>query len=268
VQVPSQGQRLSGFLQVPEGTLMVVADPILRSGGTGTSQGAFVVGRYLTQADLDAVRRRSRLLSLSMRPVDPVTNAAQVDQLVVKPISSSELVASTAAADIFGRPSFHMEVAVDRQTYQQALIGFQYMIMALVGLGGFFLVLTLVLLETLVLRRLARVSRQVREIGTSKSLSRRLDVTRSDEVDEVARAINQMLDDLQAAQLRERELKKQATHRHFQDVGGIDEAERDRAVAEVVEANITLIETVRRQRSRMAHAVRGGPRPEFVSLRG
>jgi class 3 adenylate cyclase len=63
--------------------------------------------------------------------------------------------------------------------------------------GGVFGVLTVILLERLVLRRLARLSEAVSEIGKSSDLTLRVSTPGTDELSDLGASINGMLEDLE-----------------------------------------------------------------------
>lgn len=243
VQAPSADRKVSGFLSLPEGTLLVVADPIVHDNGSGASRGAFIIGRYLSKSELTAVQNEHRLKSLVLEPRSapnlPPTMTSAAKQLVagnttvVQPVNSGLMLASTLIPDVFGKPSFILQAGVDRSTYQEAQRALHYLVIALVVAGLVILGLMLLLIERLVLRRLATVSQGVESIGSRRDLTMRLNPDGSDEIGQLASAINQMLQDLEDAQGREHRLNEQIAELHIQ----IDEARRDREVERITDSD-------------------------------
>jgi methyl-accepting chemotaxis protein len=95
-----------------------------------------------------------------------------------------------------------------------------------------FILLSLLLLERLVLSRLARLHSGVAEIGTSGDLSRRLSFPGTDEISNLANAINQMLADLQSSLNREKQLKQEVQRLRIE----IDQAKKQQQVSEITES--------------------------------
>lgn len=300
VQGPSQDEKISGLLALPEGTLLVAAYPIVHSNGSGPSQGAFIIGRFLTPADLAAAQAVNHLKSLALEPrsapdlpasmaaaarrldastagaLQPATNGSTPASLLipkvqavnsrepatapllipdVQPVNSGLILASLIVPDVFGNRTFILQAGIDRPTFQQAYTAIRDLILALIIAGVVFLGLTLLLLDRVVLRRLARVSRAVRSIGSRRDLAMRLDPDGSDEIGQVAAAINQMLQDLEDAQVREHRLTEEITQLHIQ----IDGARRDREVARITESDYFrgLAERAEELRRRSSRAPNG-----------
>src|SRR5579875_992852 len=70
IRAPSADQKISGFLSLPQGILLIVADPIVHDNGTGPSRGALILGRFLTPADLAMIQaeRQNHIKSLELEP--------------------------------------------------------------------------------------------------------------------------------------------------------------------------------------------------------
>jgi len=243
VQQPSADKSVSGFLSLPKGILMVVADPITYNIGSRPSRGALIVGRYLTQADLAAVQNNHHLKSLALEPLSspnmPDTMKSAAAQLnagsktVVHPVNSGLTLASTLVPNLYGKPTFILQAGADRSTYQEARQALHYLMYALIAVGVVFLGVLLLLLERLVLRRLATVNQGVKAIGARRDPTMRLDSEGSDEIGQLAWAINQMLQALENAQVREHHLNAQIAELHIQ----IDEARRDREVEKITDSD-------------------------------
>lgn len=282
VRGPSQDQPISGLVSLPEGTLLVAAYPIVHSNGSGPSQGAFIVGRFLTAPDLAAAQAVNHLKSLALEPRSapnlPASMASAARRLDaqgasviqpanggpapislpapdVQPVNGGLILASLLVPDVFGNRTFILQAGIDRPTYQQANTAIRDLILALVIAGVVFLGLTLLLLDRVVLRRLARVNRAVRSIGSRRDLAMRLEPDGSDEIGQVAAAINQMLQDLEDAQAREHRLTDEITQLHIQ----IDGARRDQDVARITGSDYfrDLAERAEQLRQRSSRATNG-----------
>jgi len=256
VQGPAASKQVSGFLSLPEGTLLIVAKPILHDNGSGTSHGAFIIGRYLSWLDLEAVKDQVRLKSLVFEsrasPNLPPTMKSAAEQLsdvykpLTQPVDSRLTLASTLIPDVFGNPSFILQVGVDRSAHAQGQTALHYLMVALVVVGAIFLGLMMLLLERLVLRRLRVVSRGVHFIGTCQDVALRLKPDGTDEIGHLASTINQMLQALEDGQAREHHLHAKIAELHIQ----IDAARRDSEVQRITDSDYFRDLTERAERLR------------------
>ncbi len=114
--------------------------------------------------------------------------------------------------DIQGKPAALLRADIPRVIYQGGQVSQKTLIALLLGAGLVFAVLTLVLLEKLVLARLARLSAQVRSIKTDHDLSTRIRLEGQDELSKLARAINRMLSTLESLHHKTQDQVKELQH--------------------------------------------------------
>ena len=108
----------------------------------------------------------------------------------------------TLVNDIYGHPALLLRVTLPRPIYEQGQVSTRYQLISLLAVGLVFGIVTLILLEKLVLSRLARLSADVSRIGTSGDLSVRALVSGKDELSHLANEINGMLGALEHAQTK------------------------------------------------------------------
>src|SRR5262249_43960570 len=112
---------------------------------------------------------------------------------VVQPLNGDMIAGYTLVRDIYGSPAVMLRVALPRPIDEQGELSREYHLISLLVVGVVFGIVTLVLLEKLVLSRLAQLSDDVSRIGTSGDLSVRAGVSGSDELAHLAGEINGML---------------------------------------------------------------------------
>lgn len=211
-----EGRADFGLLRVGSDILMVGIAPILRSDDTGPPQGTMVVGRYLdrnklqelqqlTQLDIgyDVVgtdrdtqkqkliisdligQNRGRTFSMSAAPttLETVTDDTQIGYLLMP--------------DIEGNPLLLWSVTLSRDIFQQGTTSLNYLLLSMAIIGILLICCIVVLLERLVLTRLTRLSGEVSHIGQSNDLSSRVDSGGTDELGQLGKAVNWMLEQLQ-----------------------------------------------------------------------
>ncbi|MDI6772445.1 MAG: EAL domain-containing protein [bacterium] len=161
-----EGHRVTGILLLPDGPLLVASRPILTSAGKGPSRGTLVFGRYLTA---DEVSRLSEVTQLTVTvhradgaalPGDTRAALASLvggadGQVLVRVRSADAVAGYTVLADVHGKPAVVLSVDLPRTIYQRGLGTVRYALLVLLvvglGLGG----AGAVLLDKLILSRLA-----------------------------------------------------------------------------------------------------------------
>jgi sensor domain CHASE-containing protein len=182
----------AGGVLVGEGhaPLVFCARPILSSAGTGPARGTFVMGIWLDGARQEALRRLTRLsLDFAARP-GPLPPGAP-GRLV--PVSDDLLEGYTSVADPGGRGSLEIRAALPREIHREAGRTVEAVLAALTAVGLAFGLATALLLERLVLRRLADMSRTVTGITGAFEFGRRVDDSGTDEISRLGSAVNGLL---------------------------------------------------------------------------
>ena len=193
---------LKGILLLPEGVLLVAARPIMTSEGEGPARGTIIMGRYLDQ---DKITRLSDLTHLSLavgRLDNPDLSAdfqtasaalADLDPVLVRPTGPHHIQGYTRLPDLYGNRDLVLRVETPRDIYQHGRLSANTLIAAVVVVGLVFGLLTLLLVERMVLARVARLSAGVHSIGTSGDFSARLAVKGRDELARLSATVNELL---------------------------------------------------------------------------
>ena len=197
----------AGFWVLPEETLLVSSRPILTSTGGGSMPGTLIMLRpwdtFQVQKLSEDVQLRIKFHRLSeVERSDHLRNMARrleekPDSLVIEPLNRQEIAGYHWISDIYGMPKLLLEVTLPRDVYQEGQRGLRYLLGSLLLVGGVFGVLTVVLLDRLVLRRLAHLSDAVSEVGKSHDLTLRVSTPGHDELSDLGASINGMLEDLE-----------------------------------------------------------------------
>ncbi len=212
-----------GILLVPEGTLIVASQPIITTDGRGPSRGSLAIARYLNTGEINRLKGLNQL-SITIHkfnnprlPADfqqvrsefelskekllnfESNSLLSTEEFIIRPLNSDTMSGYALLRDIYGKPALLLRVDSPRVIYKHGLIGLRYLIISLFGVGLIFILATLFLLEKLVLLRLARLSKDVKYIGTKNDLSMRVFSNGVDELSSLGKTINWMLSALESS---------------------------------------------------------------------
>lgn len=205
---------LSGYLLLPEGPLMVTANPILGNNGVGEPRGELVMGHWL---DTDAIKDLSDQVNLTVHLYaygnDTLSEAAQTAAKTLEverqapgfpfafiPHSSTIAYAYTELRDLYGKPTLLIEVVVPRDIFQEGQASLNLMLGVLILIGLTFSPIMVWLLNEHVLRPVLRLSRGVADIAQTGDVTKRLPPRMKDEIGVLTNNFNAMLVRLEQAQ--------------------------------------------------------------------
>jgi PAS domain S-box-containing protein len=208
--LPAGGQPRAthGLLALPDGPLLVAIHPIVRSDDRGPARGILILGRWLDAAE---IARLSQLLHHPFRlvpldaplPADAQAGLAELSPerpALVQPLDNTRIAGYRLLPDVTGAPGVLIAVEQGRPMMQQGRAALGTLALALTVAGMGFGVAALLVLERLVLQRLARVEADVHRVRGDSDATARITVTGQDELDRLGIALNRTLDALQGAQ--------------------------------------------------------------------
>ena len=200
---------VEGWTDSASGPLLIASMPVRMNRFARPVGGTLVLGNYLDDVMLHRLGELAHV-SLDLRRVDdPAVSGellrAAAPNSVERPIVvrrlSSDTVAGYAVVDDFaGEPFLSLRVDIPRTIRRQGEISLVYFLLSLVALGVVAGMVILLLLEKFVLSRLGRLGTEVRDIGETGDLSRRVTVAGGDELTQLAINVNGMLSELEAEQ--------------------------------------------------------------------
>ena len=196
---------LASFSVLPQGTLLFASQPILKSGGLGTSRGMFIMGRYLDDEAIKELSQKTQL-SIGFNPNDAQLPSA-LKSLVAKisanmPIAQQvidehSIVAGSLLNDVDGQSTLLVTVTDPRSIHQFAQSSLTYLVVALIGAGLVFGLVMLFVLDRSILSRVTQLSRTLSQMTVQRSLSQRLPETGNDELSDLAKSFNNLASQLE-----------------------------------------------------------------------
>jgi len=207
--LPHPDSSVAGILPLPEGPLLVAAQPVLTSRYQGPVHGALIFGRFLSAAELARLSQMIHL-NIDVRAYDDPSLPSDFQEvrssltrekpLVVQTPGANSVAGYALIADLLGRPALIMRIVTSRDIYYAGQAAQNYIFLSLLAIGLVFGEATLILMDRLVISRLSNLSTSVTRIRTSGDLTERMAESGKDEIARLAHEINQMLAALQHSQ--------------------------------------------------------------------
>ncbi|MBI1277188.1 MAG: HAMP domain-containing protein [Anaerolineaceae bacterium] len=196
---------VKGILMLPEGPMMIVSSPILTTEKVGPTHGSIIWGRYLDAKEIQSIADKTKVALAIQEITQPSVsedfgiaskylNAGH--STLIRPLDSQLIAGYEILNDIYGNPGLIYRVTLPRDVYAQGLVSVSSFIVSLLVVGIIFVAATLILLEKVVLSRLADLNTSVSGIRISKDLTSRVKVAGNDELTSLGTAINGMLEAL------------------------------------------------------------------------
>jgi PAS domain S-box-containing protein len=234
---------IKGIVFLPTGPMLVASRPILTSEEKGPIQGTLIMGRHLDSATVDHLAKKTHL-SLNAYQLDDPQKPADVQKagaflskeqpIYVHSLDDTDTIAGYALVeDIHGKPALALRIDMPREIYKQGKVSLFYYALSLTVVGLIFSAAMMWLLERSVLSRLFQIGENLKSIGDSGDLARRVQVTGKDELADLGDTINGMLKKLEKIQ---RELRQSEARYRM-----LSELTSDFASSIRVESDSTLV---------------------------
>ena len=211
---------LQGLLFLPDCTLMIAARPIMTSDGRGPARGVFILARALDATKTERLSSVTHLSLAFQRADDPAlpedfrtalgslpTSAATL----VQPANRDAIRGYTLLDDLHGSPALLLRVETGRDIYAQGQLSARSLLIAVIVAGLVFGAMAMLLVERLVLVRVARLSRGVQAIAAGGDFSARVAMKGADELARLAGTVDGLLAAVQRSEHELRESRRSVT---------------------------------------------------------
>lgn len=191
------GTATTGLIGTNQGVMIAALAPVLNGTGTGSHRGMLLFGRLLTMEELARIGEQAqvRLSNVAL----PAPGAQETLSPETVTVHESVTEVSRLFHDVLGRPVLMLRIEVPRRISAYGLQVTGYALLFLLGAGAGVLLLMIFLLNRTVLNPLAMVTRHALVLGQSDDLTAKLDLDRVDEIGDLAREFDRMVDRLAEA---------------------------------------------------------------------
>jgi HD-GYP domain-containing protein (c-di-GMP phosphodiesterase class II)/sensor domain CHASE-containing protein len=208
----------AGIVLLPEGPMLLSSQPITTSEEDAPANGSLVWARYLNESQVERLAAITHT-NLSIEtfanedlPADFIDARASLSgagDTFITPLDDETVAGYAVLDDINQEAALILKVDEERAIFAQGQTTTQYVLISIVVVGIIFAFITMLIMERMVLSRVARISSDVSDIEMKGDHSSRLKVTGSDELASMSVNINNMLTALEEAQsaLRDSHIK-------------------------------------------------------------
>jgi len=200
--------KVHGVIVIPEGPVLVASRPILTSERKGPVRGALIMGIYFSNKEIKSLADMTGLTLdvCGFNDVDAPPDVQRArsflsenEPVYIQPLSTETIAGYTVVEDIYGRPGLILKVSKPREIYKQGLTSIRYFIASILAVGLVLTIMSLLLLEKVILSRLAGLSASVISIAAKSDPAGRVLVAGNDELSTLADEINKMLESLETS---------------------------------------------------------------------
>jgi diguanylate cyclase (GGDEF)-like protein len=213
---------IRGYMLINDKIMLVAASAITNGDKSQVALGTLITGRYLSPSLLAVIKNATKL-NLDIATLDEIKNDRGLMDIfqqttdtanghIAQPINRNTLAGYTLIRDINHEPIGLIRMTIPRSIYLAGLDTINYFLVSFIILGILFSLLMIWLLHLIIVKRLEKLDRQVAEISTNKTISKRVDTDGHDELTFVATALNSLLDIIQTSQAQLEQRVEQRTH--------------------------------------------------------
>ena len=218
---PDTDSRITGIVSLPEGPLLVASHPILTNDYAGPIRGSVVMGRYLDEAEIERFAESThlswkvqRLDAVQMpddfqKAKDALSDAAPT---LIQALDLQTIAGYALLEDIGGNPVLILRVDMPREIYRQGRVTTFYFVLLFLAVCLVFGSTMMLLLERQVLSRVILLDKMVSRARVRRDLSVRVPVAGRDELSNLAKDINSLLETREQSEARLQELGDNLAH--------------------------------------------------------
>lgn len=207
---------VSGIIKTPYGIMSVSSSPVLHNDGSGPIEGTIIMGHLLDKNVAkgigDALLYPVEIFNYNDSSADIIEVTNKLSSLGVdkftKVLSDNQIAGYSIIYDIDDKPIAIMKITLARDSYNRGQNSFNYFTMIIGIMILSFVIEIIFLFEILIMRRFARLHKEFMEISRTKDLTKRITVDKNDEIGDLSYIINNIFNDLQTSQEKEKDLIK------------------------------------------------------------
>jgi len=208
---------VSGIFMTARGPMMIASRPILTSNNEGPSRGTFIMGRFLNEKTVALLVEQTQVKFRIFLPETlPEVFRKEIPHLrphdppyIRHDKGDIHLLVFTAFPDIKGHTAFLIESESPKRICAVGATVLTYAFFSSITAGAAVIIFVLLLMQRAVLNPVANLTKHVLFVRTSGDLSKRLSVSRKDEIGTLQTEFDRMLAKLEAQAVQLADINEQ-----------------------------------------------------------
>lgn len=205
LQITESEHAIADIISITAGNFIISSYPILTSNLEGPSPGVLVMGRRFGNEFITDIGKIIKLdinfnslgHKLSKKQLRATQQLSNEKPYLIKPLDEQKISGYSLINNSLKQPVLLLSIQEDRAIYQQGKNLTIYMIYSITIVAAVLTILIIILMRSLILNRLLKLSDQVTEIQNSKDLNIRIEDNKHDEIGKLSNNINNMLSSMQ-----------------------------------------------------------------------
>ncbi|WP_342304675.1 CHASE4 domain-containing protein [Methanolobus sp. ZRKC5] len=201
--------RKTGYLVFEGKPVIITSQPVIRSDKSGPISGTVIMGTVLDNAE---IKRLNEIMNLELyikNIQDSTDNNNDINSAKgtkdenanISLLTDNGYISSYAPFnDIYGNDAFSLEIRIPRDIHNQGVNTMNYSLVVLLLTGIIFGVSVTTLLKRSHISRLKKLQNEVRDISNLGDFSKRVCHEGTDEISDLGKSINRMLESLESSQ--------------------------------------------------------------------
>lgn len=191
-----------GLYLVDDKIIMMAIHAILKSDGTGSPNGTFVVAKWFTESDWNDVKKATKMnadiYSIAMINDNDLLKSKynflteQHQSNNIERIDKNTLYEYVLIKDINANPIGMYKIILPRDLYQQSMKSIYTFTILFMLLGVILILLLSYLLQKIIINRLEKINNEIISVGKTKNFERSIDTYGHDEVSFLTAKVNKM----------------------------------------------------------------------------
>ena len=196
----NQTQGILGLILINNKVYMISTKSILTSVAKGPSSGYIIMLRPFNHKVFSVLSTQT-LLNVEILTQQQLTNDPFLMKMTVYPGSeykitidnNQQIIGLSHLDGLFGQQLKTVKVTAPRNLYKQAMLALKELMNLVIGCTMLFMIILLYALRLIILKRINRLSLNLKKIGLKQSNTERVQVEGNDEISQVEVSCNQML---------------------------------------------------------------------------
>ncbi|PWR72925.1 CHASE4 domain-containing protein [Methanospirillum stamsii] len=190
-------QKQAGLIRWHNTPYMFAQNPVLPMDHNDPPRGSLILMSPIDQECVTAISD-NLLQNVTIRMLTPDENL-QIFSGSKTRISQNTIQADTILKDVYDEPFLLLRVEEVRDLYESGILTRDYLFFSLLLLAVSFMGVAITLINLIVIAPLGELNKELAKVGETGLLSVRIKTDRNDEIGDLGRSINQMLDHIEKA---------------------------------------------------------------------